>query len=276
MEGAGSRPLRFTPPPLPREHGAWAMLAIPPCLGWAAAGRLSPASAAGAGGIAALFLARAWLLSAIRDSRRRRNDRSRAGPAWLWGTLAASAGTAGLTAAVTMAPREASGTAAVSAAAVALLGAAHFAASLLGYGRSVAAEFAGMAGLSACGPLVAGSAGVTHAGTAASAGLLSLAYFVSSFASVRTFQPRKRKMGQATCLAIHVLLGTTLAGLARVGWLSPATLLAFVPAYARLVWYAASPPASLPALGWREVASASAFAASAVTAFVVSADAGAP
>ncbi len=252
------------------------MLVVPACLGWAAAGRLAPASLAGAAGVAALFLARAWLLSAIRDSRRRGTGPSSDAAAWLWGIAAAAAGMAGLAAAVTMAPPEAAATAGVSAAAVVLLGTAQFGSSLLGQGRSVAAELAGIAGLCACGPLAAASAGVADVGMAASTGVLSFAYFVSSFASVRAFQPRKKKMGRASCLAIHLLLGAALAGLVPVGWLSPAALLAFLPAFARLFWYAASPPASLPALGWREVASASAFAASAATVLLVSGDAGGP
>lgn len=275
MARSGPRPW-FAPLPLPREHGAWAMLVVPPCLGWAAAGRLSPASAAGAAGVAALFVARAWLLSAARASQRRNADSSRDGAAWLWGTLAAAAGIGGLAAAVTAAPQEARPVAGASAAAVLILGAAHSASSLLGHGRSVAAELAGIAGLCACGPLAAASAGLAQAETAISAGLLPAAYFASSFASVRAFQPRKKKMSRVSCLAIHVLLGAALAGLVPLGWLSPAALLAFLPAFARLFWYAASPPPSLPALGWREVAAASAFAASAVTVFLVSGEAGGP
>ncbi len=244
------------------------MLLIPPVLGWAAAREVTGGSLLAAIGVALLFVARASIVPAVAGAFRRTKAaeadlRRRA----VWGVAFTVGGLFCLTAGVALATER---TGAVIAAGLVLgLGLVHAGLGASRRDRGVPAELFAMAGLAAAAALVATAAGVAPGSAALAPAVLSLAYFLSTLACVRAFGRRPGRIGAGTSLVIHVLLWAALGALAWRRWLPAATILAFAPVLGRAVWYAAAPPRSVIALGWREVGVACAFTSAAVASFLV-------
>jgi len=262
----------FGPPPLPREHGAWAMLAIPLLVGSAAAGRAGVETLLLVPSMTLLFLARHVAVPAAA-----RIVGGKASPpgymlrraAWTAVYLAgAAAGFA--TAAAAAGPAARRGALAVGAA-ILILGTVHALLALAGKDRTLAGEIVGMAGLAGGAPLVLAFAGRPPDGQGAGLALLCLSYFVSAAAFVRAFGRLKadRRAAIAACLLSHAGILAVVAALWAAGWIPAAATLAFVPVIARTAWGIASPPANVRILGLREAWVAAAFAAIAVAALLV-------
>jgi hypothetical protein len=106
---------------------------------------------------------------------------------------------------------------------------------------------------------------------AVGAGLLAFLYFVTSLAYVRAIRGlwKGDTTGRRRCIAAHVFLGAGAAQLAAGAFIPPVAAAAFLPVFARTAWGLRSPPASLRILGWREAGVAVAFAAIAITGYLV-------
>lgn len=257
------------PPPLPREHGAWVMLALPLLLGLAlASGRgaavwlVPPASVLA-------FLAHYALVPAIQRAR----ERKAMPPAWLrrrvvWGCvyLVGSAGAFAGCAALVPAASRAEMLAVAGASALAA--AVYAAASSLGRGRALGSELVGMTGMALASPMMAAAAGRALDRVAFGASAIALGYFLSSLAFVRTYERRLTapRAAAIACVAIHAALAVALAAAWWAGALPRAWWIAFLPVAARTAWGLARPPANLRALGLRELWVATSFAALAILA----------
>lgn len=244
------------PPALPREHGAWVMVALPLVLGLGLAGPAPSAAWLVPPAALLAFLAHYALVPLVQ---RRRAGKQAPPPWWrrryawggiyLAGAAAAFAGTVALTPASHRVPLL------VAAALAALGGGAYFVASCLDEGRRVSTELLGMAGMSLTAAMTGVAGGVPVDGRLAAAPAMALGYFVSTLAFVRAYgrlddAPRPAVAG---CLAAHVALLAGLAWIAGRGWLSPWWAVAFVPVVARTAWGLVRPPRNLKALGLREV-----------------------
>jgi len=253
------------PPPLPREHGAWVMLAIPLVLGLAigfrrAAPWLVVLAVLGA------FLAHYALVPAMQRLRA-----GKAAPAawfrarWNWGAFYLAAGGASFAAALVLAPAEARPHVAGLAVACAAGAFVFFVASVLEVGRALAGELIGIAGMALSAALVA-AAGATVDRRAWSAAAVAYAYSLSSVAFVRAYGARRDDPRGAVlrCVAAHVAIAAGLIVLwlerAVAGW----TIAAFAPVVVRTALGLNRPPPNLRALGRRELVVAVSFVAVAV------------
>ena len=260
------------PPPLPREHGAWAMFAIPLLLGFAAAGRPGIPTLLLVPSMTLLFLARHV---AVPAAARIAGGKS-SPPGYLlrravWTAVYLAGSAAGFASAAAAAGPGARPAALAVGAAILVLGTVHASLALARMDRTLGGEIVGMAGLAGGAPLVLAFAGRPPDGLGAGLALLCLSYFVSAAAFVRAFGRLKteRRAAIAVCLLSHAGIVAAVAALWAAGWIPAAATLAFVPVLARTAWGIASPPANVRALGWREAWVASAFAAIAVAALLV-------
>ena len=259
-------------PPLPNEHGAWAMLAIPLLLGLAAVGSPGVASLLLLPAMTFLFLSRyAALPAAVRLAEGKAVPPGFVARRFLWTAVYLGASLVCLGAALSMVPAGAFAPTLRVGAATTILGAAQTVLVLLGRGRSLGAELAGMTGLASAAPLVVAASGGAVDGRALGAAMTALIYFVSSLAFVRAYRARaKGSRGAVTpCIGVHVLLGVLLLLLREAAWIPAGTLLAFVPVFARTAWGLRFPPRTIRTLGWREVAVAVLFTAGAAAALLV-------
>ncbi len=268
MEGTRA----FGPPPLPHEHGAWAMLAIPLLLGFAAAGRPVAATLLLVPSMTLLFLARFVAVPAaarVASGKASPPGYLRRRAAWTSVYLAGSA--AGFAFAWAAAEPPARPGALAVGGVILVLGTVHASLALARWDRTLGGEVVGMAGLAGGAPLVMAFAGRPPDGQGAGLALLCLSYFLSTVAFVRAFSRLKadRRAAIAACLLSHAGIGAAIASLWAAGWIPAAATLAFVPALLRTAWGLASPPENVRALGWREAWVASAFAAIAFAALVV-------
>lgn len=246
----------WTPPPLPREHGAWVIFALPLVLGTGLAGALSPAAWLVAAAALLAFLSHHALLPLLQrrlGSKQAPAGWSRSRTAWgsvyLGGALAAFLAAAALTP-----PTHRPGLLVLSTFAAA--GAAVYSgAALLGFGRRAAVELIGMAALSLSAPMMALAAGRPVESRLAAASALAFAYSASALAFVRAYTrlERNRFAAVAGCVAAHVVLIGGLILMARGGWFPTWLFAALVPLVARTAWGLARPPRSLRQLGLREI-----------------------
>ena len=274
----------FEPPPLPHEHGAWAMLVLPLVLGLAAAG--GPAAAAGADApvagaawlaaalvppaMALLFMSRyAAVAAATRLVDGKKVPEGFIARRVLWAAIYIGVGAILFAAAWRLAPHGARRGVVAAGAVTLLLGALHTALVFAGRDRTVPGEIIGMAGLASAATLVMTVAGRPLDRWSVGAGLLALLYFASSLAYVRAIRGlwKGDTRGRRRSIAAHVLIGGAVAQIAAGSFIPLLAAAAFLPVFARTAWGLIAPPASLRTLGWREVGVSVAFAAIAIAAY---------
>ncbi|HMB67763.1 MAG TPA: YwiC-like family protein [bacterium] len=244
-------------PPLPREHGAWAMLVLPLVLGALAARTVTAASLLILPATVLLFLARFAPMGGTR-ARRRGAGRPPLDPGRLtWSVIYLAASAACLAAAVALAPPDRRPAAVAIAAVTGALGTANAVLVLAGKGRSAGAELLAMSAVALTAPLVLVLAGHPAGGLGAGLAVLCLAYFLSTMSFVRAFrvlgEPEAAPRAVVGCLVTHALLVVGLAAAWKAGWIPVLLLAAFVPVLARTLVGLMRPPRSLAALGRREI-----------------------
>ena len=245
-------------PPLPREYGAWAMLALPLLLGSIAGGRLTVASGIVVPSAVLLFLARFAAIpggTSVRGGGKR--GRLLDGRRLAWMTIYLGASAAGLALALLLAGPEERRPAMAFAVGAGILGFANAVLVLSGRGRAAGTELLAMASAAAMAPLVAVLAGETRLDRAAGAGAACLAYSVSTLVFVRTLRGAgpegPGRVETFACLAVHLAILAALVQSARSGWLPVGLALTFVAPLLRTVWGLARPTRNLRVVGWREV-----------------------
>jgi hypothetical protein len=262
----------LTPPPLPHEHGAWAMLALPLVIGLAAA--WPPAAAAWllVPAMALLFLSRyAAVSAAARLLDRKKTPEGFVGRRVAWTAIYVGGSALCVAAAWETAPAAARPALLVAAVATLLLGMTHTLLVFLDRDRTVPGELVGMAGLASGATLLIAASGRPLDRAAVGAGLAALLYFATSLAYVKAVRglwkadvgPRRR------CLVAHAAIIAALAALVSGGFVTPLLAAAFVPPFARTAWGLLSPPRGLRTLGWREVGVAVSFALIAIVSFAL-------
>ena len=259
----------LAPPPLPREHGAWTMLAIPVVLGLGAGGARSEAAWLVPVATVLVFLAHHAIVPWAQ--RARDGKPSPAGYASrrkVWGVAYLAAAAIVFEGAVLAATSEARGPFLAIAGAAAMLGAAYAVAAVLGHARSIVPETLGLMGVSLGAPMMAAAAGRPLDRALFGPAALALGYFLSSVAYVRAYERMREDRNTAIrrCLLAHAVLAAALAATALLGALPPWWWIPFVPVAARTVWGLSSPPPNLRALGMGELRIAVAFT---VIAYVV-------
>jgi len=282
------------PPPLPHEHGAWAMLVLPLALGLAAAGG-GPAAAGGpaagsaaAGGaspaagaawlaaalvppaMALLFVSRyAAVAAATRIVDGKKTPEGFIARRVVWAAIYIGAGAVLFAAAWRLAPFEARPGVVAAGGVTLLLGALHTALVFAGRDRTIPGEVVGMAGLASAATLVMTVAGRPLDRRSVGAGLLALLYFASSLAYVRAVRGlwKGDTTGRRRCVAAHALIAGAVAQLAAGSFIPLLAAAAFLPVFARTAWGLVSPPAGLRTLGWREVGVSVAFATIAIAGY---------
>jgi hypothetical protein len=261
------------PPPLPREHGAWAMLAIPLLLGFAAARRPGVPALSVIPAMLSLYLARSVAVpTAARLARGRPSPPGYVARRAVWAAIYLAGSVAAFAAAAAAADPPARRAALAVGAVVFLLGSAHAALALAGKDRTLVGEALGMAGLAGGASLVTAFAGRPLDGRAAGLALLALSYFFSAAAFVRAFERTKTARTAATvaCIAAHAVLLGGLVLLCVTRWIPPLAILSFAPVLARTAWGLRFPPRNVRVLGWREAGVATAFAVIASLALLLS------
>jgi hypothetical protein len=249
------------------------MLAIPLLLGFAAVGRPAAATLLLVPGMTLLFLARyAAVPAAARMIGGKVSPPGYVRQRAFWAVVYSLGAAAAFAAAYAMADPPTRPAALAVGAVTLLLGTAHRALALARKDRTLLGKVVGMAGLATGAPLVLAFAGRSSGGRAAGLVLLSLAYFVSTAAFVRAFEHLETSRRAATwgCIAAHAALAALLGTLWAVRWIPAGALLAFVPVLARVAWGLVSPPPNVRVLGWREAGVATAFAAIAALALILS------
>jgi hypothetical protein len=244
------------PPPLPKEHGAWAMLCTPLLLGIAAVRFVQPAAFLAAAAVVLAFLGRsAAVPSAMRWLAGKPLPEGHLGRRLGWLSLYMGASAACLSSAILLAPPPVRSAAIGSAVVTGLLAAAHSGFALAGRERTIAGEIVGMAGLASSSPLLLAVSGRPLGGPALGLAGLSLAYFLSSLSFVRAYRApaTAHRLAVGACLAAHLLLAAAVGALWWMLWIPPLAALAFVTVLARTVWGLLAPPKDLRALGLREV-----------------------
>jgi YwiC-like protein len=252
----------LAPPPLPHEHGAWAMLAIPLLLGMAAAWPPAAAAWVIVPALGLLFLSRYAALSATkRLLGGKTSPAGFIGRRVLWSVGDFIAAVLLLVAAWRLAAPEARGGLFVAAAVTLVLGAAHTLLALLGLDRTIPGEMLGMAGLASGAPLVVAAAGRPLDRQAIGAGLVSLLYFATSLAYVKAVRGlwKGDRIPVRRCVAAHAAVAGALGTITAGTFITPMFAAAFVPVYARTAWGLFRPPAGLRVLGWREMIVAALF-----------------
>ena len=254
--------MTFQPPPLPREHGAWAMLAIPLLVGLAASGRPASSSLLILPATLLLFLARyAALPAATRLAKGRNVPEGYVARRFVWSAVYLAGSAVFLLAAVTTAAPAARWATVLMAVVTGVLGTVHAALALVSRDRTLWCELIGLTGLACSATLVMAAAGRPLDGKAWAVTGLCLGYFVTSVAYVRTYRTRDRGKtdAAAACIAVHVLVLAGWIALWQQGWLPGLGLVAFVPVAMRTAWGLWRPPANVRAVGWTEMVVATGF-----------------
>lgn len=246
----------WTPPPLPREHGAWVIFGLPLVLG---------AGLAGIGSAAAWLVACAALLAflshhALVPLLQRRLGGRPAPPGFngsraAWGSAYWAGALVIFAAAAALTPATHRSWLLVISVGAATGAAAYTAASILGAGRRIAFELIGMAALSLSAPVMALAAGAPIEAPLAAASALAFTYSASALAFVRAYRrlDQARRRAVAGCVAAHILLIGGLILMSGAGWFPPWLLIALVPVVIRTAWGLARPPRNLRQLGLREI-----------------------
>jgi len=232
------------------------MLAIPLVLGFGAGGWKAPAVWWVPPATVLVFLAHYALVPWLQRARE-----GKASPAgysarrMTWGSVYLAGSAACFAGTVTLTGGEARILLLAIAAAAATLAAIYAVSAAFGSGRTLVAELLGMTGMSLTGPMMAAAAGQPLSRALFGSSALALAYFLSSVASVRSYERMKTDSPRATAFNIFAHLGIAEGiGLAALAGMLPRWWwLAFGPVIARTVWGLFSPPANLRALGMREI-----------------------
>lgn len=230
-----------SPPPLPREHGAWVMVCMPLILGAAQAGWGLSAAWLIPPAVLPVFLAH----YALQPAGRRLGWASVYGMTSVVLFMAAVLLTAGQHRAWLLA-----------IAAVAAIGGGGFTiASIAGAGRRIATELSGMAAMSLSAPMMALAAGEAIDASLLAGAAMAFGYSVSILSFVRAYTGRKqgRTVTTTLCIIVHIVLLGGLALLEKAGWLPPWWWIAFLPVIWRTAWGLARPPKTLRAVGMREL-----------------------
>lgn len=242
------------PPPLPREHGAWVMLALPLIFGLAIAWR-SPSAWLVAAAALLAFLAHYALVPALQ---RRRSGK--AAPEawfrarWTWGGVYLVVAGLAFGGAIALAPATTRTTAVTLAMISAGCAAVYFAAAAFGEGRALWSEVVGMAGMALVAAMVAATAGPPDV-RAWSAVSIAYAYSLSSLSYVRAYGELRERRRAATlrCVAAHLALAVGLLILFLMQVVSGWAIAAMAPVALRTVAGLIRPAANLRALGMREL-----------------------
>ena len=263
---------RFAPPPLPHEHGAWAMLALPLALGIAAAWPPAPAAWLLMPAMALLFLSRyAAVAAATRLLDGKKVPEGFLARRILWSAVYSGVALLILVAAWTWTAPASHDALFVTAALALALGATHTGLVLAHRDRTIPGELVGMAALASAAPLLVAASEQPVDPRAVGAGVAAFLYFCTSLAYVKAIRGLwKGDRGPLrVCLAVHATITIIIVMLVAGGFFTPLLAAAFLPVMARTAWGLASPPAGLRPLGWREVGVAVLFATVAVLAFLV-------
>jgi hypothetical protein len=262
----------LAPPPLPHEHGAWMMLAIPLLLGMAAAWPPSAAAWLIVPALALLFLSRSAAVPAatrlIGGKKAPEGFVLRRG---IWSLVYLVAAVLLLAAAWSLSVPGARRRLLAVGACTLVLGGAQTAFAFADRARSIWGVLLGMAGLASGAPLVVAAAGRPLDRRAIGAGLVAMLYFATSLAYVRAVRGLWKGEGTALrrCFAAHAAVAGALATLAAGSFITPLLAAAFVPAYVRTAWGLLRPPSNLRVLGWREIGVAVLFALIATASFAL-------
>jgi hypothetical protein len=255
----------FVPPPsLPKEHGAWTMLAIPMLLGLAAGGARSGSAWHLPPSIALVFLAHhAIVPSAQRALERRPSPPGYAVRRLVWGAIYLASAASFFALALLAAPSAARGPCLAIAGSASALAAAYAGASVLGYGRALVPEALGLAGVSLNGPMIAAAAGRIVDRSLFGIAVMAIGYFLSSVAFVRAYEALRvrYRLAVGACLSAHLAIA---AGLGIAAWLRCLPhwwWIAFVPVVVRTASGLARPAGDLRQLGLREAWVAASFTA---------------
>lgn len=258
----------WTPPPVPRQHGAWAMMSMPLLLGLAAAGSASVAALLVAPAVILTFLARNAAVPAAEHLLH--HDEVQKGyfaRRFLWSGIYLAAGFSCLAVAVLQSPAPEMAPAIIAALATGLFGGIHTMFALVGRDRALAGQIAGMFGLASSVPLTIAVAGAPLNGAAGSVAVLALVYCLSSLVYVRGYKATGQPTGPL-CAGAQTAMAALLVGLWMVGWLPALALVALVPLLLRDIWAFFRPPPNLRVLGFREIRVAVGFAVLATLALV--------
>ena len=244
------------PPPLPREHGAWTMLAIPMLLGLAEGGARAGAAWLVPPATVLVFLAHHAIVPWAQRARERKPSPPRyAARRLVWGAAHLTLAVLVFACAVLVARPVARGPFLAIASLASALAAVYAVAAVWGHARSIGFEALGLAGVSLSAPMMAAAAGRPPGRSLFGAAALVFGYFLSSIAYVRA-QERVRNERPAAiraCVVAHLALAAMLVAAASFGALPPWWWLAFVPVVVRTAWGLAAPPPNLRALGMREI-----------------------
>ena len=267
-----SREHLLAPPPLPYEHGAWAMLLIPLVLGLAAAWPPATAAWSLVPAMGLLILSRSAAVSAAsRLIDGKKGPEGFIGRRVLWSLLYTGVAALLVVLAWRLAPPEARGRLLAAAACTLLLGGLHTGLTLADRDRTIPGLIIGMAGLASGAPLMVAAAGRPLDRHAIGAGMVALLYFATSLAYLKAVR-RVWKGDRAPlrrCVVAHAAVATALATLVASAFITPLLAAAFVPVFARTAWGLRRPPSSLRILGWREVGVAALFTLTAIASFNV-------
>jgi hypothetical protein len=246
----------LSPPPLPREHGAWVMLLLPLVLGSVLAGAKLSAAWLLPPAVVLVFLSHCAILPvAQRKIAGNAMPERWAGTRLFWAAAYFVLASVLFVAVVILTPDEnriwllfVSGTSV-------LCGAAYTAASCARAGRLISAELLGMAAMSLSAPMMALAAEAPVTTRIMGAAAMAFAYSASTLAYVRAYtgMGRGRVVAISGCVAAHAALLGGLALLGVAGRLSPWWFIAFIPVVARTAWGLARPPRTLRAVGLREI-----------------------
>jgi YwiC-like protein len=274
------------PPPLPHEHGAWAMLVLPLVVGLAAVGTPAAAGSPAAGqagpawlpallvppAMALLFMSRyAAVAAATRIVDGKKTPKGFIARRVLWAGIYIAGATVLFGVALRTAPEAARRHVAIAGAVTLGLGVLHTALVFAGRDRTIPGEIVGMLGLASAATLVITVAGRPLDRHAFGAGLLAFLYFCSSLAYVRAIRGlwKGDTRGRRRCIVAHVMIVGAAGQLAAGGFVPPVAVAAYVPVLARTIWGLLSPPPNLRTLGWREVGVVVAFALIAIAGYLL-------
>lgn len=261
----------LTPPPLPYEHGAWMMLAIPLLLGLAASWPPAAAAWLVPPAVGLLFLSRSAAVPAaarlIGGKKAPEGFVLRRG---IWSLLYLVVAAVLMAAAWGLSVPGARGRLVAAGACTLGLGGVNTALAFADRARSILAVLIGVGGFASGAPLVVAASGGALDRRAIGAGIVAMLYFATSLAYVRAVRGlwKGESPARGRCVAAHAIVLLVLGALFAGGFATPLLVASFLPVYARTAWGLSRPPANLRALGWREIGVAVLFALIAIASFV--------
>jgi YwiC-like protein len=255
--------ISLVPPPLPHEHGAWAMLALPLALGIAAAWPPGPGAWLLVPAMALLFLSRYAAVSvATRLLDGKKAPKSFLARRILWAAVYVAGATLCIVAAWTITAPSTHDALFVTAVLTLVLGATHTGLVFADRDRTIPGELVGMAALASAAPLVLAASEQPLDRRAVGAGMAALLYFATSLAYIKAVRGlwRGDRKPLRRCLVAHAGIISAIVMLVIGGFFTPLVAVAFLPVMARTAWGVMRPPKGLRQLGWREAGVAVLFA----------------